>query len=276
MIRIGDFSKLSRIPIKTLRYYDDVGLLKPVRVDDLTGYRYYDHVQLTRLNRILALKDLGFSLEQIGRLLDAGLSTDQMRGMLILRQTEIRERVQEEMERLQRVEARLKQIEEENNMSKYDVVVKAVEAVRVASVRGVVPTPPDQGSLWQELGRYLEEHAAKTVQPCFSLYHDDENKEHEWDVEVCEPLAGELAGSARVKVRTLPAVKSMACTVHHGPFTTINSAYEALMKWINDNGYHIAGPGREVYLREAAPNPSGGISQADPETVTEVQFPVEK
>jgi DNA-binding transcriptional MerR regulator len=91
MIRIGDFSKLSRVPIKTLRYYDEMGLLEPVHVDDFTGYRHYDYEyeQMTHLYSILALKDLGFSLEQIGQLLDNGLSAEQMRGMLILRQSEM-------------------------------------------------------------------------------------------------------------------------------------------------------------------------------------------
>src|SRR5512139_2359236 len=144
MIRIGDFSKLSRVSVKTLRYYDDMDLLKPVYVDAMTGYRYYEFHQLPRLYRILALKDLGFSLEEIGRLLEGDLPTEQMRGMLKLRQAEIRQRVDEEAERLERVDIWLRQIEQENFMSKYDVVIKKIEPVRVASVRGVVPTPPDQ------------------------------------------------------------------------------------------------------------------------------------
>ena len=94
MIRIGDFSKLSRVSIKTLRFYDGMGLLKPIEVDRFTGYRYYEFDQLATLYRILALKDLGFSLEEIGRLLDGDLSTEQMRGMLKLRKAEIRQRVQ--------------------------------------------------------------------------------------------------------------------------------------------------------------------------------------
>src|SRR5512141_361018 len=139
MIRIGDFSKLSRVPVKTLRYYDEVGLLKPVEVDRFTGYRLYEYSQLSDLNRILALKELGFSLEEIGRLLDDGLSLEQMRGMLKLRETEARQRVREEAERLARIKSLLRQIEQENSMSKYDVVIKRVERVKFASVRGFVP-----------------------------------------------------------------------------------------------------------------------------------------
>ena len=273
MIRIGDFSKLSRVPIKTLRYYDEIGLLAPDKVDDFTGYRYYSHEQSGRLNRILALKDLGFSLEQIGRLLDEKITTDQMRGMLTLRRAEVQTKLDEEAERLVRIEVRLRQIESEESMSKYDVVIKKIEPVTVASVRGVVPTPPEQGPLWSELGGYLAEQQAHPVlnSPCLSIYHDDEFKEVDWDIEVCEVIQAPLKESKRVKVRTLPSVEAMACCVHHGPFSTIGEAYNAIQKWITGNGYRIAGPCREVYLR-----PSQAGSQTDPDTVTEIQFPVEK
>src|SRR5678815_5514300 len=89
MIKIGEFSKLVQVPVATLRYYDQVGLLKPVEVDNFTGYRYYSASQLPRLHRILALKGLGFSLEQIGAALDDGLTPEQMRGMLKLRHAQI-------------------------------------------------------------------------------------------------------------------------------------------------------------------------------------------
>src|SRR5512135_3550362 len=143
MIRIGDFSKLSRVSVKTLRFYDEMDLLKPIEVDRFTGYRYYEFDQLPRLYRILALKDLGFSLEEIGRLLEGNLPTEQMRGMLKLRQAEIRQRVEQEAERLERVECWLRQIEQEDCMSKYDVVIKRVEPIKVASVRGVIPRPDE-------------------------------------------------------------------------------------------------------------------------------------
>src|SRR5262245_57241285 len=146
MIRIGDFSKLSRVSVKALRYYDEMGLLKPVNVDRFSGYRYYEFDQLPHLYRILALKDLGFSLEEIGHLLESDLSVEQMRGMLKLRQAEIRQRVEEETARLERVERWLSEIEQEDSMSKYDVVIKKIEPTKVASVRGVVPTPLDQRS----------------------------------------------------------------------------------------------------------------------------------
>jgi effector-binding domain-containing protein len=244
-------------------------------VDRFTGYRYYEFDQLPRLNRILALRDLGFSLEEIGQLLRDSLTLEQMRGMLKLRQVEIRQEVQEETERLERVEARLRQIEQEEDMSKYDVVIKKVEPIKVASVRGVVPTPPQQGSLWSELEGYLARQRVRPAAPCFSLYHDNEYKERDWDIETCEPIEADLAETGRVKLRTLPAVETMACTVHHGPFVTLNEAYDAIGKWIDANGYRICGPSREIYLHVTEEG-HGMVNQTDPQTVTEIQFPVEK
>ncbi len=272
MIRIGDFSKLSRVTVKTLRFYDETGLLKPVSVDRFTGYRYYEFSQLPRLHRILALKDLGFSLEEIGRLLESGVSGEKLRGMLELRQAEIRQKVREEEGRLERVVAWLRQIEQEDTMSKYDVIIKEIEPIKIASVRGVVPTPPEQGGLWDELEGYLAAQRVRPVGPCFSLYHDEEHKERDWDIEACEPIADDLKPGKNVNVRTLPAVATMACTVHAGAYITLGEAYDAILKWLDENGYQVTGPGREIYLQET--KPAG--NQNDPGAVTEIQFPVEK
>src|SRR6185503_14545402 len=272
MIRIGDFSKFSRVSVKTLRFYDEMGLLKPIQVDRFTGYRYYEFDQLPRLYRILALKDLGFSLEEIGRFLDSDLSVEQMRGMLKLRQAEIRQQVEEEVARLSRVELWLREIEQEDSMSKYDVVIKKIEPVKVASVRGVVPTPPDQRSLWDELLNHLNQKGARMIGPPMALYHDPEFKERDWDIEVVMPLSEAIDPGPRVQVYNLPGAEKMACVVHTGSFATIGEAYDALAKWIDQNGYHIVGPGRELNLR--LPDKLG--DQNDPNTVNEIQFPVEK
>jgi effector-binding domain-containing protein len=243
-----------------------------VEVDRFTGYRYYEFHQLPRLYRILALKDLGFSLEEIGHLLEEDLSTEQMRGMLKLRQAEIRQRVEEEAERLERVDLWLRQIEQENNMSRYDVVIKKIEPIKVASVRGIVPTPPEQGPLWAELGSYLTQQHVRPSGPCFSLYHDKEYKERDWDIEVCEQIAEDLPATKQVKVHNLPGVETMACVIHTGPFATIGESYNAILKWLDENKYQIVGPCREIVLREPKPE----NSQNDSDTVVEIQYPVAK
>ncbi len=273
MFKIGDFSRLCQLSVKTLRYYDEIGLLKPVEVDRFTGYRYYSADQLPRLNRILALKDLGLSLEQIAQLLNDKLTAERIRGMLRLKRAEAQERVQEEQARLARVEARLSQIEQEGKMPEYEVVIKKVPPSRVASIRDTIPAYSQQGPLWGEVYAYLGQQRAQFNGPCLAIYHDPEYTECDVDVEVCQPIAGSASGNARVKVRELPAVETMASVVHKGPFNTINGAYDALMTWVQANGYRIAGANLEIYLQTGS---GGQVRQDDPSYVTEIQFPVEK
>lgn len=271
MFKIGDFSKISRVPVKALRYYDQLGLLKPVEVDRYSGYRYYAADQLPRLNRILALKDLGLSLQQIRTLLDRNLNAAELRGMLLRRQVEIGERVRQERERLERVEARLKLIESEGNMPDYEIVIKQVPPLRVASVRGIIPAYPEQGELWNALESELAGQRFHGSEPCFTMYHDAEYREKQIDAEVCEPVgSAPVESRGRVKVYELPAITA-ASIVHHGPFETLARAYEAVLKWIEENGYRIVGPEREIYLHTGSP-----VRQDDPSYVTEVQFPIEK
>ncbi len=132
MIRIGDFARLSQVSIVTLRHYDEFGLLEPIAVDPVTGYRYYSVGQLPRLNRILSLKDFGFSLEQIRDVLKDGVTLEQLHGMLRLKRAEVERRLTDEQERLARIEARLRQIEQENTMPDYEVVLKNVAPILVA------------------------------------------------------------------------------------------------------------------------------------------------
>ncbi len=145
MLKISEFSRLTQVPVKTLRYYDDIGLLKPHSVDAFTGYRYYSAEQLPRLNRILALKLLGFSLEQVRDVLDEGLTAEQIRGMLRLKRAELQQQLEHDQMRLMYVEAKIYQIEQEHKMSEYDVIVKSVEPFPVASIRDVAPSMQEIG-----------------------------------------------------------------------------------------------------------------------------------
>src|SRR4030042_852921 len=127
MFKIGDFSRLSFITVKTLRYYDEIGLLKPVKVDQFTGYRYYSADQLPRLNYIVALKDLGLSLEDIGTLIAESLTPAQLRDIFILKKAELEQRVSDEQRRLDQVEKLLQRIEKEGNMPDYQITIKKIE-----------------------------------------------------------------------------------------------------------------------------------------------------
>src|SRR5512139_3523105 len=155
MFRIGDFSQLGQVSIRTLRLYDEMGLLKPAQIDKFTGYRYYAIEQLPRLNRILALKGLGLSLEQIGDLLKRDLPADQLRGLLTLKQAEIEQQMQAMQAQLRRVAARLTQIEREGKPPQYEVVLKSVEAQTIASCRRSVPDLAVMTDLRCEMYRLL-------------------------------------------------------------------------------------------------------------------------
>jgi DNA-binding transcriptional MerR regulator len=269
MLKIGQFSRFSQVTTKTLRYYDQIGLLKPAEVDRFTGYRYYSASQLPRLHRILALKDLGLSLEQIGDLLEGDLSPDQIRGILRMRQSEIQQQMAEEQAQLARVEQRLKQIELEETMPTQEVLIKKVPTLAVASVRDSVPTT-DIPQLFGEFFGYLVQRGLGPAGPPIAIYYDEEFLEGPIDVEITAPVTGPVPEGDRIKPRELPAIEQAASIIHEGNYENVGSTYSQLLRWMEANGYYIAGPFREVYLQGPEPG-------RDPSTyVTEIQFPVAK
>jgi DNA-binding transcriptional MerR regulator/predicted transcriptional regulator YdeE len=277
MIRIGEFSKLAQVPIGTLRYYDQVGLLKPVEVDRLNGYRYYSVSQLPRLNRILALKGMGFSLETITDLLAEGLSPEEMRGMLRMRHAQISQQLAALQSQLLEVEARVQQIERENRIPAYDVILKEVEPQLVASVRAILPTHSLVGTLYSEVYEALGEHVAAALGPnpgqggqTLVLWYDTEFKDRDVDGAAAFFVRCRAPDKGRMRVHELPAAL-MASTIHHGSYNTIGDAHEAVITWIEHNNYRIVGADREINLYNRAP-----ISRDDPTYLTEIQYPVEK
>ena len=128
MLKISDFAQLSRISPKTLRLYARLDLLKPVKINTQNSYRYYSATQLPRLYRILVFIELGFSLEQIRCLLNENISVAEIRGMLLLKRSQIQQRLSEDAVRLTRVEIRLQELEQEKSMSNYEVILKPIES----------------------------------------------------------------------------------------------------------------------------------------------------
>jgi DNA-binding transcriptional MerR regulator len=277
MLKIGEFSKLAQVPIATLRYYDRVDLIKPIEIDQFTGYRYYSVSQLPRLNRILALKGLGFSLEEIAGMLDEDLTVEQMRGMLRLRYAQINQQLAEMQSQLQNVESRLEQIERENRLSAYDVVLKEAEPRLIASVRAILPEHGAVGALFGEVYEALGEHVEAALGPnpgeggqTLVLWYDTEYKETDVDGAAAFFVNCPAPDNGRMSVHELPAA-TVASTIHHGSYDTIGEAHSAVVTWIDANEYHIAGPDREIYLYNQMP-----IRRDDPTYITEIQYPVEK
>lgn len=278
MFRIGEFSQIARVTIDTLRHYDELGLLKPAKVDPFTGYRYYSAKQLMPLHRILALKEVGFSLEEIARILQEPLTTDQLRGMfkaqLIRAETDIRTA----QLRQERILARLHSLELEETMPAYEVTLKSVEAQTIASIREVVPTieqmPKRCGELFETIGRWIQTKGLP-VGPAMTIYYSEgfvrENIDTECAFILPHPGAAKsITLDAPIKVRQMEAVPLVASTIVTDDFykkvAGLTPAYSAVAQWIEDNNYQIVGPPRELYYGSPA---SGDMT-------AEIQFPVMK
>jgi DNA-binding transcriptional MerR regulator len=269
VFKIGEFSKFCFVTVKTLRYYDKIGLLPPARVDEATGYRYYSADQVPELNRILALKDLGLTLEQIGNLSDGDLSADQIRGMLRLRRAELTQRMEDDQARLAQVEWRLQQIERCGTRVDYDVVVKAIPEQRVASIRRRIPVTGVFGT-FDDVYSALESDGIASAGPPTAVYYDEDFPSGPLDVETAVPIATSVVLRGHITESFLPKTERMACVVHRGSFATLGRGYQHLLEWVEANRYRIAGPVREVHLK-------GPHSCDEPEAfVTEIQLPVEK
>jgi DNA-binding transcriptional MerR regulator len=271
ILKIGEFARVGQVSIATLRHYDQCGLLKPNALDPDTSYRYYSLDQLARLNRILALKELDFPLEQIARLLEEDLSLEQLRGMFTLKQAQTQHLIDTERARLTRLAARIRQIEQEGKMPAYEVLLKQVDALLVASIRDRIPNITEREHLYETLSKYLDQQGVQSSQPDLLLLHSRHelhDKEMSIDVEVAMPLPTALSGNEQIRIRWLPS-GSMACTVHTGDDLSIGRAYVALHRWMTDNGYRLNSSPRQVHLQRA--------EYMDPNRyVTEVQFPVAK
>lgn len=280
MFKIGDFSKLGQVSVRMLRHYDKMGLLEPEEIDRFTGYRYYTIEQLPRLNRILALKDLGLSLEQIKDLLDEGLPPERLRGMLMLKQRELAQEIDASQSRLARVEARLQRIEHEDDPSPYEVVVKAVTPLTIASVRQVVPSVQEMdfycASMFNHLYTGLKAQGIPWAEPELTLYHMEEYAETDLDVETAVPVDKQhllrASDQRELTVRVLPAVSTMAALIYEGPYHGLPAAVLALLAWVGTNHCTVVGPMRELHLS----GPAHQNGQLVEPAILEIQVPIQR
>ncbi|MBF4695766.1 MerR family transcriptional regulator [Fusibacter ferrireducens] len=268
MFQIGLFSKMNRVTTKTLRHYDEIGLLKPAFVDQQTGYRYYGSTELVRLNKIIALKQLGLSLQEIQELID------QQKGIeifLTLKEKEIELRIKEETSKLSRLQNYSRYLKGEQNMN-YSPVIKALPEVIVASMRLIAPNYESYFDFIPKMGDEMRAKGAVCAVPeyCFNIYHDGEYRESDIDLEVCEAVVDYCEDSEKVKYKKIDAVENALCVMHKGPYTTLPDAYAFAFSWIEANAYVIDGLPRESYI--------DGIwnKEDENEWLTELQIPVKK
>jgi DNA-binding transcriptional MerR regulator/effector-binding domain-containing protein len=257
MYSIGEFSRLGGVSVRTLRHYDEIGLLPPAKVDPLTGYRGYSAAQLGQLNRIMALKELGLSLVQARRLLD-GVTLDELRGMLILRRAQLEHELEQHTSQLLAIEARLTYIAKEEAMPADDVVVKQIPAMGVVVIAGHAPgfgaenIVPVVNRLAEQFDQLQIKDRVQEAGP-YAVFYEYGEEGQDVTVYLARPVAeppGELPAPAQYRV--LPEIEA-AVAVRNGLAAGIfPMVYHDLVRWIEERGYRaVPGPGREVWVHEA-------------------------
>ena len=276
MFRIGEFSKIAQVSGRLLRYYDEIGLLSPEFTDPQTGYRYYSARQLPRLNRILVLKELGLSLEQVARLLDQDTSTDEIRAMLTLRKAQIEQSVQAEMARLRIVESRLQQIDVHGQIQEPDVVLKSLQSQQFLALREVLPDMDAVRRLVQRINTVVPSKVGQGSLSYIAVaLHSPVFEPEALDLEIGYLLIGKapesltLSEERTLTTRKLPAINTMATLIHVGKVADTHRTYSALAHWIEQNQWQIVGTGREILMQLPVPDKSD-------EAVFEIQLPVSK
>ncbi len=277
MLRIGDFSRLARVTIKTLHHYDEAGLLRPAHVDPQTGYRYYTADQLESLQRILLLKDVGFSLDEIRLALRDDEKPAGLAGLLRGHRERLTRSIAEDQLRLRRLEA----LSEDANLPSISatvaVVLREIPAIDVYAMRERVPSLHRHvTAMFEAAEAAVAKHRARADASPFLLFHDAEWREHDVDIEVCIPLNSTTAG---LTAREVESASRAACVTYHGNYDQTQSIYDAMLRWLDRSGFQISGPLREVYHRYGADQsayelPSRVLTTSSAEYVTELQVPV--
>ncbi len=267
MLKIGEFSKLSRVSIRMLRHYDEIGLLKPAETDEFTGYRYYREEQLFIIGRITSLRDMGFGLTDIIKILDSYDDKEKMDAFLSERQKELSKLSEDTQYKLMLLDTARKRLREEQKMS-YDFTVKTIPERYAATVHMVVPHYEDEGLLWNTMREECK--SLVPAEPCLvaAEFLDNEYKEENVEIIAWMTVKGTYCDTEHVKFKTLPAVKVASCVVK-GSYDQMNDAYAAMISWIGANGYKLNGPMFNIYLVSPAQ------TQNPAEYVTEICFPVE-
>ena len=270
MLKIGEFSKLSRVSVRMLRHYDEIGLLRPAVTDPFTDYRYYREDQLPTVCRITALRDLGFSLADTARILAVYDDREELERYFAARQAELEALLADTAHKLTLLDTARKRLRKEENMN-YNVTLKTIPARYAATVHAVIPRYEQEGMIWSTLVSETAPLGLVEADPCLCAvtFLDGEYKEKDVEMLAWKTVKGSYPDTEHVQFRTLPEVTVASCTFR-GSYDQISEVYAAIVSWIEANGYESAGPMFNIY--HVSPHET-----QDPQTfVTEACYPVRK
>ena len=273
MFRIGDFSRIARVSCRLLRYYDEIGLLRPATIDQSTHYRYYSAAQLPQLNRILVLRDLGLSLDEIATILQTNLSPADLRELLHSRRAEIVSALATEQERLRQIDTRIAQIDAVGELVADDVIVRAEPAQWLLSTRQIVPSFSAAREVIAAVvrdGRRAIPDSARGA--LIAIAHSPEFEPDRLDVEIGYLLRNATntrakSESVELTLRELPAIPRLATCVRVGPPEQAHLITSRIGSFVEANGYRLEGPSRELFLQPPR------LDRME-ESVVEMQFPI--
>lgn len=270
MFKIGEFSKLTQVSIRMLRYYDETGLLKPAEIDKFTNYRLYSIEQIPVLNKIIFLRDLGFNVSEIAVVLnnwDNEFITNQLNN----KRLEIESAMKAEQDKLSKIELAKRDIRQEKITIHYNVSIKSIPSYQVFSLRRIVRDYYAEGQLWKEMSAFADENNIPISNNTFTIYHDTDYRETDVDIEICAPVARIGKDMCGFTYRNTEPVPIMACTMVYGPFENIAGAYLSFANWLQAHiQYKMSGQSRQIVHR-------GPWNEESPDKyLTEIQIPLEK
>ncbi|MBU3075408.1 MerR family transcriptional regulator [Clostridium estertheticum] len=269
MFKIGDFSKLTRVSVRMLRYYDEVGLFKPAKIDDFTGYRYYSAKQISYINLVMSLRDMSFNVADIAVFMKEK-SEEKLEDILKVKGEEIENNIRAEEIRLKKINSAIKDMKKERVSMSYNVTLKSLPSYKVISLRNVIPTYEAEGLLWIRLGEYIMKKNIHCNNISYSTYHDAGYKEGEVDAEVVVGVDNLMKDEDGFTFKETEAVDQAAIILVPGDYSNVAQAYNFLANWIEENGYIMIGNPRQVAIK-------GPCNEKRTEDyLSEIQIPVKK
>jgi len=269
LFKIGEFSKLVRVSARMLRYYEKCGLLVPAETDRFTGYRMYSAAQISTLSRIVQLRDMGFGVEEINELLPNFKNASIMQAALEKKSVEIHAAISDEQNKLEKIAAMCGTIKECVNMV-FEVELKELEAQKIISLREKIAAYDKEGELWGKLGKFMAENSIACESGGYSIYHDEDYKETDVDVEIAVPVQSFGKSKDDFIFTELDAIPTAATVRFSGPYEGYNEAIGKLATWIEKNGYEMDG-----LIRGRAIASPGDVSSPE-DYMTELQVSVKK
>lgn len=271
MLKIGDFSKLSRISIRMLRHYDEIGLLKPKSTDAFTSYRYYAEDQLPVAERINALKTMGFGLTAIAEILKRFDEPETLAQFLAVKRAEMKAQAEDAARRLLLLDTAINRLRKDALSMNISVTLKTLPERTVFSVRDIIPSYDQEGILWNRLTKETRDMNLQPADNGYSMaiFHDEGFKDHDVDVEIQGTIKGDYPDTPHVVFKTVPPVE-IASATYTGSYEQITAVNQAVANWVNDNGYEFNGAMFCIY------HVSPAQTQNPDELVTEVCYPVKK